>query len=568
MRRNATIEAIWRSGDFSGLNRADSRVTIDRYWQINDGIAPGTAMKPRRQPARWFQDYAASQIELSLPPQLIRNVHISRSLDSDAAQLTVTCWNADPDGSPNKPAQGWLSQRRGFSGPSGLRLTASGEALWPHLEPNEWSTVSTSDKAHSYGVVAQGNLVRTYQGYGGYYSVDGRVLLKPWQTALSDGNLVPTGMWIIDDVDYDDEGNVEISARDVGAILLDQNWYPPFVPLGCYPTQFYSKTWNTEIGDGPKGKVPTSTNYQDLSDIVRLAVLWAGFWLKGAANSSDGRWPAIFGGIEDTGIDSPSVVGADTFDKKPIIDPIKTIRDIVAYLVWIDQEGGFRFNSPNIWEAGNFDYDGVHSRFAWDIDEEAELTAIKVKGTKRIDRSKVMVAMADPYANQPGTVKLAAFDTFTSTTKNQLHGMAATAIMGLDRDVPLNEMVTLAELTGLRMWFLRRRATVRCAANPLIDIDDQIRPIERTTFNTYLHRVESIESDHDLDSGEYTMEMGTHWLGADNTDWVIRVGPGGHVVYNDHGATGSSQSRSRPGRISNALDRQTVAATVPPIWSP
>lgn len=573
MRRNPVLEAIWRSGVYIGTNMADSRVTVDRHWQIDTARTGGSAMSERRQPARWFQDYAGTQQEIDLPTQLIRTVHKSANLDSDCAQLTVTCWNADPDGSPNKPAQGMFSQRRGFPGPTGLKLTASGEARWGvsaggQLVPNEWSTVRTYDRAHSYGTIAQGNMIRTYQGYGGYMSVDGRVIPKTRLQALSDGNIVPTGIWVIDDVDYDDEGNIEITCRDDVSLLVDQIWYPPMIPLGCYPTQFYSRQWNLETTGNPRGEIPSRTNYRDLTDIVRLALLWSGFHLKGAPLTADGRWPAIFGGLEDTGIASPSVVTADTFDKKPPIDVIKTIRDIVGYSTWGDQEGGFRFQSPNIWEAGNFDYDGVHHQFAWDIDEMAELVSIKAKGTKRIDRSSVTVAMADPYANQPGTVKIAAFDTFTDTTKHQLHGIHAPAIIGLDRDIPHREMVTLAELTGTRMWFMRRRASIRCAANPLIDVDDQVRPWERTTFDTYLHRVTGYETNHDLDTGEYMMDLSTHWLGADNTDWVIRVGPDGHVVYNTFPAGGQFRTGKRPTHHAlpaNSLTDAEAAAILTPV---
>lgn len=575
MRRNPVIEAIWASGDFVGLNRADSRITVDRDWRLHDGIAPGSAMAARRQPGRWWQDAAATQVELDLPTQLIRQVSRSQQIGSDFAQLNITCWNADDDGSPNKPKQGWLSQRRGFSGPGGLRLTATGEARWPHLEPYEWSTVKSSadGRVHSYGRLAQGNIIRSYQGYGGFVSIDGRIMLKSRTQALLHGNIVPTGVWLIDEVDYDDEGNIDISCRDIGQLLGDPTiWYPPWVPTGCYPTQFYSKQFNLETTGNPRGVIPSRTNYRDLTDPVRLALIWGGWWLKGGPGTADGRWPAILGGIEDTGMASPSVIGADFFDKKPPIDVIKAIRDIVGYSTWVDQEGGFRFQSPNFWEAGNFDYDGKHHRHAWDIDEEAELLSMKVKGTKQIDRSSITVAMADPYANQPGTVKIAAFDTNTTSVKNQLHALHAPAIMGIDRDIPHKEMVTLAELTGLRMWWLRRRATIRCAANPLIDVDDQVRAWERTTFDTYLHRVESVNTTHDLDSGEYTMEMGTHWLGADNTDWVVRVGPGGHVVYNTPVSTGGTTTyrNRRDSHTAQPLVTATDAddaATVTPVWS-
>lgn len=546
MRRNDTIERIWRSGLYIGPNRPDSRVTIDRDWTLHRAKTPGTAMEARRQPGRWYQDAAGTQVEVELPRQLIRQVQIDRRLGSDTAQFTITCWNADPNVGPSKKSQGMFSQRRSFEGNEGLRLIQAGSARWPQLEPNDWSAIHGDGDAHSYGRIAQGNMVRIYQGYGGY--------TKPINDALADDNLVRTCIGIIDTVDTDTDGNIEIAGRCVGALLVDQKCYPPLIPTGCYPTQFFSKSWNQETTGNPRGYIPTRTNYRDLADIIRLLAIWSGFYLPGAPTSHKGRWPAVLGGIEDTGIDATSVIGADVFDKRPPIDAMKTIREMVNYTTWVDQEGGLRFQSPNIWEAGNFDYDGRHHRFAWDLDEEVNLLALRSSGNKALDRSSVTVAMADPYRNGVGTVKIAAFDTNTTSVKNQLHGMVNPATIGLDVDIPHKEMVTIAELTGVRIWFLRRRGTISIPANPLIDIDDQVRAWDRITFDHYLHRVEASTTTHDLDSNEFRQELTTHWLGADNEDWAIRVGPNGHVVYNTHPNAGGNSGRTpRAGHVHQPL---------------
>lgn len=549
MRRNNTIERIWRSGLYIGANRADSRVTIDRDWTLHSAKTPGTAMEPRRQPGRWYQDAAHTQNEVELPRQLIRQVQVDRRLGSDTAQFTITCWNADPDNGPNKNAQGQFSQRRTFEGNEGLRLIAAGAARWPQLEPNDWSAIHGGGEAHSYGRIAQGNMVRIYQGYGSWY--------KTLADGLTDDNLVRTVVGIIDTVDTDTDGNIEIAGRCVGSLLVDQTCYPPLIPIDCYPTQFFSKSWNQATTGNPRGYIPTRTNYRDLADIIRLLAIWSGFYFPGAPNSHNGRWPAILGGIEDTGIDATSVIGADVFDKKPPIDAMKTIREMVGYLTWIDQEGGLRFQSPNIWEAGNFDYDGKHHRFAFDLDEEVNLLSLRSSSNKALDRSSITVAMADPYRNGKGTVKLASFNTNTTSVKNQLHGMNIPAMIGLDTDIPLKEMITMAELIGVRIWFLRRRGTISAPALPLIDPDDQIRAWDRITYDHYLHRVEGVVTNHDLDSGEYRMDLNTHWLGADNTDWAIRVGPNGHVVYNTHASAGGTVTRTP--RFGHVQQPPTVA---------
>ena len=570
MRRNTTIEDIWNGGDFAGLRAASTYITVSPEWVLTSANAPGTQMIPRRQPARWYQDTPSTVTQLAVPLSIVRRIRIDRQINTDAAQLTMTVRNADPAGGINVPEQGRYSQRRSVNGAT---LTATGEARWPELEPNEWSTIYTAGRAHGYGYLAQGNMLRTYQGYGAWEvdatAPDGRTA-KSLEDALADGNVVQTGAWIIDEVDYDHEGNIEINARDVMALLIDQKLYPPFVPTGCYPTQFYSRTWNTEAGYGPNGKVPSSTNYKDLSDIIRLFAIWGGFYLPGGDLTAGGRWPAILGGIEDTGIDSTSVLTADMFDKKDVIDGMKAVAQMVAYELWVDQEGGLRFHSPNIWEAGNFDYDGAHSRFAFDIDENRTLTSYRALGTKRFDRSSIAAAVADPYLSARGhRAKHATFDTWTSSTKNQLHGMVSPAIIAVEHDIPLSEMVTIAELTGLRTWFQRRRGTWEAPALPLIDRGDQVRIWERVTFDHYLHRVETISTEHDIEQGTYKMNGTSHWLGADNEDWKIRVGPGGHVIYNINVPDGGTTLRHlRGGHVQHPYSTPTLAETVTGPWSP
>ena len=78
----------------------------------------------------------------------------------------------------------------------------------------------------------------------------------------------------------------------------------------------------------------------------------------------------------------------------------------------------------------------------------------------------------------------------------------------------------MAELIGIHAWFSQRLGSTSCVANPCLSIGDQIRLVERNTSETYTHLIRSIDSSLDLDSGNYTMQIETHWLGdADN--WVI-----------------------------------------------
>lgn len=180
--------------------------------------------------------------------------------------------------------------------------------------------------------------------------------------------------------------------------------------------------------------------------------------------------------------------------------------------------------------AGNLDYNGSRTNFAFDIDELKHIQSWTSAWTKRADRSNVIVSQGNPEIT--AGVKHANFNTNTSIVKNQVRGMVSPAFFQLDRDIPLKEMVTMAELTGLRMWFARHRGTVQASANPLIDVDDQVRIWEKHTWETYLHRVRSVSTTQDTGQGTYTMNLELQWVGPDNSGWEVTVDSAGHVNYN------------------------------------
>lgn len=82
-------------------------------------------------------------------------------------------------------------------------------------------------------------------------------------------------------------------------------------------------------------------NYKDYAEIIKDLLLWSGFWLKEDLAGTD--TPQVYGNIESTGIFSPDPLPQDMFDKKPVIDPINQIKEIVGYISWVDDEGAFRW---------------------------------------------------------------------------------------------------------------------------------------------------------------------------------------------------------------------------------
>lgn len=135
----------------------------------------------------------------------VKSVNWERSVDTDVATATITCWNTKPlednvaahEGELDLP--GYYTYNRGG---------ASFSQRFGHTA-NEW-----------FGQLVPDNLIRTYEGYGCDLSV----------AAERDPHLVQTGLWIIDTVSSSTSGLMTIKCRDIGRILLDQMFYLPVVP--------------------------------------------------------------------------------------------------------------------------------------------------------------------------------------------------------------------------------------------------------------------------------------------------------------------------------------------------
>jgi hypothetical protein len=68
--------------------------------------------------------------------------------------------------------------------------------------------------------------------------------------------------------------------------------------------------------------------------------------------------------------------------------------------------------------------------------------------------------------------------------------------------------------------FSYRSNSVTIPGNPAIQIDDQVRIYERVTGETYIHYVSGINSKWDVQTGQWTYTLTTHWLGETPfSDW-------------------------------------------------
>ncbi len=76
----------------------------------------------------------------------------------------------------------------------------------------------------------------------------------------------------------------------------------------------------------------------------------------------------------------------------------------------------------------------------------------------------------------------------------------------------------MADLISVRQMFTYRSNTLEIPANPGIQVDDQIRIFERVTSETYIHYVDGISSEFDMETGRWVYSLTTHWLGEEPFD--------------------------------------------------
>lgn len=687
MRRgHAAMWDLWeQGGPFIGDDGAPhSRITIEQDWWLSvASVGLGAYDKP---PVRWWQRCDNSQIETEVPN--LKSINIDRSIEEGSASCTIVLnnqWmdNNDEDAVADLGNPGYFTWNRGVS--------AESTARWGY-ESNAWTELLVPNA-----------LIRSYQGYGGRS--------KTVDEAIADGNIVLTGVWLVDRVTANSDGTLELSCRDMGKLLIEQQLYPPLIPPTQYPIEYRRWTWNNEqvqhtvqaeqsggkrtvftksgnqawygptgavhghkptdsvdgnvesfwisVGnarpnapyaveylefdsgelvdavyihpwagnydcyisvmeggnwvDGGGGAIPyeelgvgrydgayearipwvtrvgipwetpqeyklprayqadkvrvtftnlqhspwgpypyragvrelelrggptyrTETtieavrhdgNYRDYSDIIKDLLLWSGWFCYQAVPSNE--QPHVYGNIESTGVPNDDtsqdfIFDKSIFDKRPVIDAINQIKEIVGYIFWIDDEGGARFESPNWYKAGNFYEDGSFTSFIPEFDERKVLTEYTATYADDTARSEIIIASSAVTGSVPGSGALpgTVITRYTPPTAAILRGMVKPALWVNGTFTSANVQNVMAELIALHIWFQQRVGNVTCVANPLVGINDQVRIYERVTSETYIHYVRGYSTTHDLEAGTYTMTLTTNWLG-DADDWAVKT---------------------------------------------
>jgi len=225
----------------------------------------------------------------------------------------------------------------------------------------------------------------------------------------------------------------------------------------------------------------------------------------------------VWGDILMSGTSGPAKLNVEVWDKKPIQDGINYVKDILGFIFHIDEQGAAQFRLPNIFRKGNWqtDVDGLtrtRTPAFKVLNDVQHVLTLRAKLSSRNVREKIFVA------NVNG--KIGAVAKGRNPFPSGLRRVGGWTDQRFESEA---ECITMADLITLRQLFTYRQDAVRIPADPGVQIDDQIEIRERTSGEAYLHYVRAIRTDWNHDTGVWTMDLTTSWLGVDpGTEWAFR----------------------------------------------
>lgn len=296
--------------------------------------------------------------------------------------------------------------------------------------------------------------------------------------------------------------------------------------MGLRDFQVSSQVTTTRDGGThlePKTRPP---GYDDYADIVKTLLAYAGWhWSTSSTRSfftkTDGARvtvPApsndpvlaggrVWGDIQQCGTAGEVALGVNIWDKKPVLDGINYVKDLLGYIFYIDEGGGAVFRSPNIWSVGNWvgNAGTTVGRTTSIVEIRDDETMLKFSAglSSRSIRERVFVAN---LAGNYGAVAKG-----LNPYPSGLRRVGGYTDQHFKTEA---ECRIMADLIVLRQLFTYRTDMVSIPGLPAIQVDDQVKLVERVSEEYFLHYVKSISMDFDMTSGRYTYGLGTHWLGA------------------------------------------------------
>ena len=138
------MSLLARGGPFIGQMRAQSRVTVEPDFWLDQSSGVVGNVPAAKLPIRWFQRQDNSQVEVEIPN--VKQVQIVRDLTQQAATVAIEIYNTQiPATGTAQPVPTSLGEPGFFSW--SYASTTSAQTRW-NQTPNAWSNVLKRERPH------------------------------------------------------------------------------------------------------------------------------------------------------------------------------------------------------------------------------------------------------------------------------------------------------------------------------------------------------------------------------------------------------------------------------------
>jgi hypothetical protein len=389
-------------------------------------------------------------------------------------------------------------------------VTYSGHVWCPTLKHSNWFA---RRKGTTY-FTGNTDIVKLFLAWGGFY--------WPREIAFQVGDAPGDVNWM---------GSAELVRTRVAQIRANRGLNPDPASDAIWVQRiFYAKTHS--IGDA-RNAIDFKASNQGAEEILTDG--FKRWWpMSQTYSGSDDKAMTIeigrvWGDFQQTGTSGVARLPADLFDKKPLMDCIAYVRDIVGFIFHIDELGGAVFKPPNIYSVGNMIRTiGFDTTLSGGVPSSYEDPAYGTRNHSGYFSKNEMVVIDETQILMDVTSHMTSRNirerTFVATPDGNIGHMTTgwnpnpigfRRIGGwTDQHFKSNtEARVMADTIAMRQVFTFRTDNIVIPGYPRIQIDDQVRVFERVTSEGYIHYVKGIQSSIDLSSGEYTYNLETHWLG-------------------------------------------------------
>lgn len=227
----APIDEAYASGIHVGSNKIVWRVTVEPDWELHEAfdVFDLGSLPLEKSPIRWWQRQANDQVEVEIPN--IKSVNLDENIDQIAGTCKISINNVWMDSNMSG-----RNDRIGFRGYFTPTQNATPEAVarWGE-DDSPWREMLEANA-----------MLRVYKGIAGPIDAGGAPTLSV-AAAVDGGYLMLDGVYLIDDWVASTSGVLTLTCRNMGVLAIDQPIYPPLVPDGLYPLEYYR--WDYDVND-------------------------------------------------------------------------------------------------------------------------------------------------------------------------------------------------------------------------------------------------------------------------------------------------------------------------------